>query len=310
MFGFYNYNKPGKGVEQRDPNQPRTSLFFELFFRKLWDLCKVNMLYVLLILPTFIITMIIVGVLSSRLTDIVAPIFAQIMGLGAVDMSNVQFVTSLVWFDLGARAVIAVLFVIFLGAGPATAGITYVLRNYAREEHAWLWSDTWRNLKSNFKQAALLWILDLGVFFVMVIAFNFYLNYGNLGLVALGVLLFVTVLYLMMHIYVYQIMITFVLPFRNVLKTSVIMALMTAPKTLLMLIILAAVHIGLPVLLITFGKSVGGLIIFILLEVLVLPAASAFMTNFFIYNTVEKYIKQALEQFGTEDTEKNIEKEV
>ncbi len=307
MFGFYNYNKPGKGVQKRDPNQPRTSLFFELFFRKLWDLCKVNLLYVLLMLPTFIVTMLIVGVVTSRLTEVAAPIFAQIMGLSAVDMSNPQFATSLIGFDLGARVVLATLFVIFLGAGPVTAGITYVLRNYGREEHAWLWSDTWRNIKSNFKQSILLWLQDLVVFFVLVVAFGFYASHDGLGLVALCLLLFVAVLYLMMHIYVYQIMVTFVLPFKHVVKNSVIMSLMTAPKTLLMLLILTAVHIGIPVLLFLVGQSGIALLIFVLLEILFLPAASAFTTNFFIYNTVEKYIKQALEQ--TENAEAEIVEE-
>ncbi len=295
MFGFYNYNKPGKGVQKRDPNQPRTSLFFELLFRKLWDLCKVNLLYVLLLIPTFIITMVIVGVVTSRFTELAAPILANIMGLETADLSNMQLSTSLIGFDLGARIVLAVLFVIFLGSGPATAGITYVLRNYAREEHAWLWSDTWRNIKSNFKQSMGLWLLDLAVFFVMVVAFDFYAKAGGWGTVATYVLLCIATMYLMMHIYVYQIMITFELKFRHVLKNSVIMALMTAPKTLLMLIILVVVHIGIPVLFLFIGNIGIPMLIFILLEIIFLPAASAFTTNFFIYNTVEKYIKQALE---------------
>ncbi len=295
MFGFYNYNKPGKGVQKRDPNQPRTSLFFELFFRKLWDLCKVNLLYILLMLPTFIVTMLIVGIITSRLTEVAAPIFAQMMGLGAADLSNLELTTSLIGFDLGARVILAALFTIFLGQGPATAGITYVLRNYGREEHAWLWSDTWRNIKSNFKQAIALWFMDLAVFFVMVVAFGFYAASASWGLAATCVLAFIVALYLMMHIYVYQIMITFELPFKHVIKNSVIMSIMTAPKTLLMLLILAVVHIGLPCLIFAVSKSGIGLIIFILLEIIFLPAASAFTTNFFIYNTVEKYIKQALE---------------
>ncbi len=307
MFGFYNYNKPGKGVQKRDPNQPRTSLFFELLFRKLWDLCKVNFLYILLGIPTFIITMLIVGIVSSRLTEFAAPILAEVMGLASADMSNVQLSTSLIGFDLGARVVFAVLFMVFLGLGPATAGVTYVLRNYGREEHAWLWSDTWRNVKSNFKQAILLWIIDLAVFFVMMVAFDFYSRHGGWGTAATYLLLCISVLYLMMHIYVYQIMITFELSFKHVVKNSVILSLMTAPKTLLMVVILAAVHIGIPALLFAVSGIGIPMLIFILLEIIFLPAASLFTTNFFIYNTVEKYIKQALAT--AEEAEAEVEPE-
>ena len=309
MFGFNNFDRPGKGVNKRDPNQPRTSIYFELLGRKLWDLCKVNFLYILLAIPTFIVTMLIVGVATSRFTDAVAPVLTEILDLGSADASNSQLSTYLLGFDLAIRGIFAGLFAIFLGLGPVTAGITYILRNYGREEHAWLWSDTWRNIKSNFKQSILLWIIDLAVFFVLVVALDFYGRTGQAwGTVAFYMILCVSLLYLMMHIYVYQIMITFELPFKNVLKNSFIMALMTAPKTLLMLVILAVIHIGLPVLLITINNS-WLLIIFILLEIIFLPAASMFTTNFFIYNTVEKYIKQALEQAENKDTDGSGEEE-
>jgi uncharacterized membrane protein YesL len=47
-------------------------------------------------------------------------------------------------------------------AGPPLAGMTYVVRNYARDEHAWLWSDFKEQMKKNWKQsAAMMLILDI-----------------------------------------------------------------------------------------------------------------------------------------------------
>jgi len=57
----YNYDKPGKGVNKRDTNQSRISIFFELLWRKFWKLCKVNMFYLITSIPTFIVTVIIMG---------------------------------------------------------------------------------------------------------------------------------------------------------------------------------------------------------------------------------------------------------
>ncbi len=296
MFGFYNYNKPGKGVNKRDPNQPRMSLFWELLYTKLWNLCKMNFLYILLAIPTFVVTMLMVGVVSSRITDVAVPVLAEAMGLAADETSNIQLGASVIRFDLVLRYILAFLFMMFLGMGPATAGITYTLRNFAREEHAWLWSDTWRNVKSNFKQAIALWIIDLALFFVMSVALTYYAQMGGIGTAVIFLLLSVCFAYLMMHVYVYQIMITFELPLKHIIKNSVILSLMTAPKTILLLLVQVALHIAIPVLLLIFGGNMLPIIIFILLEFVFLPAATMFMTNFFIYPTVEKLIKQALEQ--------------
>ena len=53
------------------------------------------------------------------------------------------------------------LFVTIFGMGPATAGITYIMRNFAREEHAWIWSDFKDTFKSNFKQATAVYLINL-----------------------------------------------------------------------------------------------------------------------------------------------------
>lgn len=56
MF-FGNYSKPGKGVNKRDPNQPRIQVFFDILPRKVWSLIKLNILYLLTSIPFFIVTM-------------------------------------------------------------------------------------------------------------------------------------------------------------------------------------------------------------------------------------------------------------
>ncbi|WP_417077036.1 YesL family protein, partial [Hominenteromicrobium sp.] len=38
---------------------------------------------------------------------------------------------------------------------PFTCGLAYVTRNFAREEHAFVWSDFWDAVKNNWKPALL-----------------------------------------------------------------------------------------------------------------------------------------------------------
>ena len=145
---FNNYSKPGKGVNKRNSNQPRIQVFFEVLPRKLWDLIKLNMLYMLTAIPLFIVTMVVVGVVSSVIIDTLATQFDNV---------------SLVYWDLILRVVFAFLFMIFLGQGPVTAGDTYIIREHGREHPCWLISDFFERFKSNFKQGILLWIIDLAV---------------------------------------------------------------------------------------------------------------------------------------------------
>ena len=286
MF-FPNYNKPGKGVNKRDPNQPRITTFFEILPRKLWDLCKVNMLYMIAAIPFFVVTLIITGVISSRITNSLS-----------VSLNDPSLELTLALLDILMRVVLSLLFTVFYGLGPATAGATYIIRNYGREEHCWLVSDFFERFKSNFKQSFVIWIIDLAALFLLTVAIDFYMNSGIYILAV--ILMFVALVYTLMHLYIYQVMITFELPLKHILKNSLIFALGKAPKNFLLLLISALVHIIIPVAAFFITQSVVAIFVVILLEIIILPALTSFTTNFFIYSDIEKYINLAQQSDNAE----------
>jgi len=281
MF-FNNYNKPGKGVNKRDPNQPRITTFFEILPRKVWNLCKVNMLHMLIGIPFFLVAMLVTGVISSRITN---SLF--------VSLGDPSLEPTFALLDLGLRVVLSLLFTIFYGLGPATAGATYIIRNYGREEHCWLVSDFFEKFRQNFKQSFCVWIIDLALLFLMTVAIEFYMNTGIYILAF--ILVFVAIVYTLMHLYIYQLIITFELPLKHILKNSLIFALAKAPKNFLLLLITMLVHIVIPVAVVVITQSVIAVLAIVLLELLILPSLTSFMTNFFIYSDIEQYIKLALE---------------
>lgn len=140
MF-FNNYSKPGKGVNKRDPNQSRWQIFLDVFPRKLWDLFKLNILYLLVALPFFAITMLVSGIISSPMIDEAV--------LKFVDMDFLKY-------DILFRSILSFLFMVFIGIGPATAGFAYIIREHANERPCMLVSDFFERFKSNFKQSILL----------------------------------------------------------------------------------------------------------------------------------------------------------
>lgn len=97
-----------------------------------------------------------------------------------------------------------------LAFGPVKAGITYVLRNFSQQQHAWL-SDIWDKAKENWKQAMLFGVLD----FVILGLCVFDLTYDGAGLIGstmLTVMKYVAVLigliYCIMRKYIYLMMVT------------------------------------------------------------------------------------------------------
>ena len=273
-----NYMKPGPGVEKRDPNQSRFSIFFEIFGEKFWDLIKLNLLYVLFSIPAFIVTCIVTGFLSTTL-------------LNAISIDE-----NMIWpAYIALNLFFGISFGVLLGFGPSTASLTYALRNIGREEHVWLFSDFRDKIKENFKQSLGLWILDLVVFALVVFAYNFYANAGKPMSYLRYLLLSFALIYTMLHLFVYQLMITFKLPLKALMKNAAILALAKAPKSFILLLFVALIHMVLPIIAIANISSPFMTLIFFALEIFLLPTITAFVTNFAIYPTIEEYIKIANE---------------
>lgn len=272
MF-FNNYTKPGKGVNKRDPNLPRGKVFLEVFPRKLWDLIKLNLLYSLTSIPFFIVTMVIVGIISAPIIDSLATVFGN---------------TELVYLDIMLRIILAFWFTVFLGQGPVTAGYTYIIREHSRENPCWLFSDFFERAKSNFKQGILLWIIDLAVLYLMVVAFMFYKQNGIF--VFQYIILVIGVLYGMMHLYVYHMMITFDLPLKSILKNSFLMAIIKVPANLLILAVNIVIYAVVPIAVILLAKSFIVLLIMFVVELLILPPVTAFVNGFYVDPVLDKYI--------------------
>jgi len=284
-----NFDKPGPGVEMRDPNQSRISVFFELLFRKLWRLCKVNMLYLITSLPTFIITMLIMGFFSAQITNAAAPLIAEMMGFTEGNMADPEFSSQMLLMDAIIKLICSFMFLVFIGQGPATAGMTYILKCYAKEQHAWLISDWWQYAKANFRQSLIVWAIDLVAVFIFITAIRVYMTFGGPMILASCIVSFMLLSFVLMHFYIYQMIITFDNSIKNIYKNAFILAIQKLPRNLLMLLIMIVIHIGIPYIGLALGFRLGFWILFILLELTILPSITGFMNNFFVYSQLEEF---------------------
>ncbi len=298
IFRMGDITKAGPGIEKDAPKKRGFFAFFELFFRKIGRLCKLNMLYLAASLPVLVIMFFLAGLISTPVVEFCSPALASALEMSAPDMTNNDFAFYIGIIDVSVRIMTCILFLAIWGAGPVTAGFTYVLRNYAREEHAWLWSDFWQHTKENFKQALAVIIIDIVVF---GLAFYAYLFYGSMGgsiayfkfFIVAGVFVFS-----LMHIYIYQIMVTFKLSLKNIYKNALLFTMLNLPLNLLVLALVVIVHMGIPYIGIKFallGTQPLFWLIYVLLEILILISFSGFIMNFSIYPSIKKNMIERVE---------------
>lgn len=276
FLGFGNYMKEGKGVDKDAPEKRGLFAFVELFFRKFWKLIRLNVLYLISNIPTFIILFFASGVVSSIFMNEYNSIFEKFSLLTPV-------------VDLGVRIYVSLLFTVFWGVGPVTCGYTYILRNYSREEHAWLFSDFWQHTKNNFKQSIVVFLVDVFVFVALVIAYYFYSKQSGVMHAFKYVILLISFVYTMAHFYLYPLMVTFKLSLRDIYKNSFIFAFAYLPQNILITILVSLVHIFLPMMSIYTGNwFMVYLFVFLVLEVLILVSLSGFIVNFSVYPSIKK----------------------
>lgn len=182
--------------------------------------------------------------------------------------------------------------------GPATAGFTYVLRNFSREEHAWVWSDFKEHALRNFKQAFIISVIDLFALVIGYVNFQFYSRIGTQN-VLLGYLKYVIaamgIIFIIMHLYIYPMLVTFKLTVKQIFKNAFIFAILKLPQNIGMLFLCAIVALGF-----YYYYMIG-----ILLTPFIVLSTLGLMINFYVYPILQKYMIdkiQAVEE--VENTEK------
>lgn len=278
-----NYNKPGKGVDPNAPEKNAFIVFFELIGRKFFSYVLLNLMYFVIISPIVIyFYSILYGWLASVSTIESETVLSILLELFRVIVSVVPTFLHLPLLVLS-----------LLLYGPFTAGLTYILRNFARQEHAWI-SDFFHKSLENLGQGILVGIID--ILAAVILWTNF--NYAGLtgadttGATLFGVFLryFTIVLfvfYFFMRNYIYQMIVTIRLPFLRIVKNAFLFAILGLGRNLI-----AGIGIALSVLVIMFLHP--------LLELLAVPLIGfsfcGFLAVFTTYPIVAKYVvKPAME---------------
>lgn len=143
-MGFFDrlyYGKAGKrDYTEMDMPKNRVSLFFLVLKDHFFDLVKVNFLQLIFWIPFLIWSFInLIAVLNMDTEAMLT------MENGAQAIMDTMRSYLFVWL-IGVIPCVAI-------TGPSSAGAAYIMRNWARDQHAFLFSDFKDAFKNNWKQA-------------------------------------------------------------------------------------------------------------------------------------------------------------
>lgn len=241
------YSKPGPGIPKNAPKQKAIPRFFSIFQRKFFDLCKLNLLFCI---PALVVCL-------------------------------------LIYFlaHITAFLPIVLLPVIFLF--PFIGGLTYVTRNYAREEHAFIYSDFMDTVKNNWKPMLLDGILCYIIIVILSVSIPYYWVHTSqsfFSIIASVICFLVALLFLFSQYYVPVMIVTFDLKLKQILKNSLIFAIVGVGRNLL-LTALFGVLAYLLYLSITMPLT---MVIAAFFCIFLIFSYSSFLINFAVYPLIDR----------------------
>lgn len=178
--------------------------------------------------------------------------------------------------------------------GMASAGITHVTRNTARDKHSFGVSDFFETIRKNLKQSLCVGIINTLVtaFLVFLIWFyneSYLQTQQTLSLLGLVICLSLTAVFAMMNFYLYTIMITFDFNLKSLYKNSFKFVILNLWKNLLCGILLLLVY-GLYIAVALVFNDIRIWIIEFIVLVATLPAFRFLLVQFFTFGSIKKHI--------------------
>jgi len=335
MFGKfmnnYYYGKSGKGdYNPEDLPTTRWQLFWEMLRTRMSALCRMNLVYVLPWLPTIIVIVMLFNNVMSVLNQpyMVEEVLRQVNAGTVLEDGSVQvegtegaagetysaeeiaalrqyaeipdeqlameqadFIKSqLLW-------TLILLIPCILITGPWTAGVAYVTRNWARDEHAFMWSDCLDAMKANWKPSLVFSGITSVVPLLAYLCWTFYgeMAVDNLLMIVPQMFtLMVAILWCLAVTYTYPMLVTYKMNIRTILRNSFIMAVGRLPLSV-GIRLLHCVPVALCVLLMMVVNSIYVPLILLAYYVLIGFTLSRFVTASYTNAQFDKFINSRIE---------------
>ena len=203
---------------------------------------------------------------------------------------------------------------LFAIASLGRPGMMYVLRNWARDEHSFMWQDYKEAVKTNWMQSLPLGLLNGLSFLLFFVAWTFYGEQANsnwIFAIPQGLMLVILIIWWMMNEVIYVMMVTYEMKLFTLIRNSVLMVIARLP--IAFLILLGTVVF--PFLLL-FIPAPFNLLVLLLVYLLIGFAFIGFVQASFANSCFDKYLNPRIEGaevnkglYNPDEDEKEAEKE-
>ena len=316
---LFDITRDGKGVSKKDSDLG-TGLkrFFVTYKNHFNKILTVNIIMVLGNFPLLFLIAALSGYTQKESFAPMQDLFQNFAGFFSSEAPSANSMALYAITGLHAPSLVpSTLTYVFYGISALTlftfgfvnVGTAYVLRNIAKGEPVFVWSDFWYAVKRNWRQALIMGIID--VLINVILIGNIYLmvargtsNYLESVLLWSNIIIFI--LYFFMRYYIYVQMVTFNLKIWKILKNSLIFALLGFKRNfvallgiLVCLVFEVAFIFAFRGILISFGVA---------LPLLILFSTFAYMKVFAAYYKIKEvmidpYVTDAGDNDGDNDAD-------
>ena len=317
MFGRfmnnYYYGKSGKGdFRKEDLPETRKQLFFDTLRTRLSALFRINMLYMIVFLPTMILLMLNFTTMLSTMSNLLmiqekdyAGYVEQIQANGGeVRVTEEQFaelknagLNTADFVDSTLFRVLIWLIPCIAITGPFTSGLSYITRNWARDEHAFIWSDFKDAVKENWKQGLILSAITSVLPLLVYVGWRFYGQMAGQNPIMFVPQVLVALVALIWSIsitYMHPLAVTYELKTRDVIRNGLLLAIARLPMSVVIRLLHCVPAVICCALIYLWNPMIGMLILFAY-YVLIGFALSRFVTASYTNAVFDRYINPRIE---------------
>ena len=252
MFGRlmnnYYYGKSGKGdFRKEDLPENRWQLFWDTLRTRLSALFRLNMMYMVIWLPTMIVLLTtyitslsnlntIVSAKEGTLQQEVQETAGQENAITFTDeeIARLAEINPMDYIQSTLMTTLLILIPCIAITGPVTAGVSYVVRNWARDEHAFIWSDFKDAVKENWKQSLVISLITSVIPTLAYVGWEFY---GQLAakqplmMVPQILVMMIAVIWALCVTYIYPLLVTYQLKLRDLLRNGLLLGVARLPMS-------------------------------------------------------------------------------
>ena len=243
MMNNYYYGKSGKGdFRKEDLPQNRRQLFTDTLKTRLSALCRINLLYMLIFLPAMIVTMYFFTNMSLVKDNDYASYVEKVKEMEQeTGLTEEQFnelknsdVDYIELMDSVLTRLLIWLIPCLAITGPFTAGLSYVTRNWARDEHAFIWTDFKDAVKANWRQSLILSVITSVLPLIVYIGWKFYgqMAQQNVIMVVPQVLIvLVAIIWAISITYMHPLAVTYELKMKDLIRNGLLLGVARLPMS-------------------------------------------------------------------------------